>query len=141
MVAEYYQRAARRGGSAATARGPGGGVSPGASIGGKTQAFPLFAQGQTVEQVAAAIGRAHSTVRGYLSEFIEREQITDSEPWLDEATLEQVRRAAEAVGWERMKPIFDALQGAVPYEQIRIALACLRNSRWKRGERSGVTDV
>ncbi len=101
--------------------------TPGASIGGKTQAFPLFAKGQTVEQVSAAIGRAPSTVRGYLFEFIEREQITDPEPWLDEATLQRVRQAAQATGGERLTPIFKVLQGAVPYEHIRIALACLSN--------------
>jgi ATP-dependent DNA helicase RecQ len=99
----------------------------GASIGGKTQAFPLFARGQTVEQVSAAIGRAPSTVRGYLLEFIQHEQITDPEPWLDEATLQRVRQAAQAMGGERLRPIFEVLGSAVPYEHIRIALACLRN--------------
>jgi len=111
----------------------------GKSVGGKTQAFPLFAQGQTVEQVATAIGRAPSTVRGYLSEFIEQEQIIDPQPWLDEETLERVRQAGEAVGFGPLKPIFEALEGAVPYDQIRIALACLRNRAAMEGGRGDPT--
>jgi ATP-dependent DNA helicase RecQ len=100
---------------------------PGAPIGGKSQAFPLFAKGQNVEQVAATIGRARSTVSNYLAEYIEHERVVDPSPWVDEETLEQVRRAAQSVGWDRMKPIFEILRGAVSYESIRIAAACLRN--------------
>jgi hypothetical protein len=31
------------------------------------------------------------------------------------------------VGTEKLKPIFERLEGAVPYDQIRIAVAALRN--------------
>jgi ATP-dependent DNA helicase RecQ len=136
MVADHCRCSGAELDAAAPAANPAAIFVPGTSIGGKVQAFPLFAQGQTVEQVAAAIGRAHSTVQGYLSEFIEREQIVDPAPWLGEETLARVRQAGEAVGWERMKPIFDALEGAVPYEQIRIALACLRNRAAMEGRPS-----
>lgn len=99
----------------------------------KRQAFELFKQGKSVEEVQSTINRALSTTVEYLCEHIELEGICDASFWLDESIVRQVQTAAAQHGSERLKPIFDALGGAVPYEQIRIALACLRQSGSDRG--------
>lgn len=91
-------------------------------------AFPLFKQGESLEEVAQQMGRAESTVYGYLQEFIRHEQITDPLPWVDSETATRVRQAIDETGGERLKPIFDHLAGEVTYEQIRIVANCLANA-------------
>jgi ATP-dependent DNA helicase RecQ len=93
----------------------------------KREAFRLFAAGKTVDEVSEAIGRAKSTTMDYLAEHIEREKITDCSPWLDPAVFERIRAVALTVDTDRLKPIFETLNGTVDYNQIRIALACMRN--------------
>jgi ATP-dependent DNA helicase RecQ len=94
----------------------------------RRQAFELFKQGKSVEEVQRATNRAASTTIDYLCEHIELEGICDASFWLDESVVRRVQTAAAEHGAERMKPIFDALGGTIPYEHIRIALACLRQS-------------
>lgn len=91
------------------------------------RAFPFFREGLNVSQVAERVGRATSTVYGYLAEFIQHERITDPSPWVDRNTAERIEWAAGQVGTERLKPIFELLQGEVPYEQIRIVVLCRKN--------------
>jgi ATP-dependent DNA helicase RecQ len=94
----------------------------------KLQAFPMFAEGASINAVCTATGRAQSTVFGYLAEFIENEQISDATHWVEAELLRQIESVARTEGMERLKPIFDALNGAATYDQIRIAIGCLRNA-------------
>jgi ATP-dependent DNA helicase RecQ len=95
--------------------------------GAKKQSFDLFAKGETPDAVAKATNRSRSTVVGYLREYIEREGIIDPGQWLDLGTFKQICLAADEPGIEKLKPIFEALEGKVSYDEIGIALACLRN--------------
>jgi ATP-dependent DNA helicase RecQ len=101
--------------------------STGTPQGAKQKAWEMFAQGRSIAEVAQAIGRAPSTAAEYLAGQVESEQIVDVSAWVDDAVWEQVRGAAAVVGTEKLKPIFERLEGAVPYDQIRIAVAALRN--------------
>jgi ATP-dependent DNA helicase RecQ len=91
-------------------------------------AFPMFAQGESLEAVAQKMKRAMSTVCGYLEQYIRQEGVTDPSPWVDAKTVARVREAIDAVGMERLKPLFEHLSGEVPYEQIRIVANCLANA-------------
>ncbi len=91
------------------------------------QSFPLFDEGLTVEQAAERLGRATSTTLGYLEAYIRHRQVTDATQWILPEELERIESAAQNVGTERLRPIFDELDGSIPYERIRIALACLAN--------------
>jgi ATP-dependent DNA helicase RecQ len=91
------------------------------------QAFPLFEEGLSVEQAAERLGRAVSTTNGYLDAYVRQRKITDVSPWVPHGELEEIEAAAEQVGGQRLKPIYDALGGRIPYERIRIALVCLAN--------------
>lgn len=93
----------------------------------KQSAFDLFRQGKSIEDVATTTARSSATVIEYLAEFITETQQCDPAPWVSESVFQKVRETAATVGVERMKPIFDALNETVPYPQIRIALACVRN--------------
>ena len=94
-----------------------------------TAAFPYFRAGDSVDEVAHKLDRAHSTVSTYLVQFIHHEKITDPSAWVDWETIERVSAAAGQVGDERLKPIFDALDETTPYDQIKLVVACLRNQR------------
>jgi ATP-dependent DNA helicase RecQ len=91
------------------------------------RAFPLFRQGLSLADVGRRLGRAPSTVRGYLVEFLRHEGRTDPAPWVDAETTRQIAAAAEQLGTDRMRPIFDSLAGQVSYEQLAIVIECLRN--------------
>ena len=91
-------------------------------------AFGMFERKLSIEEVAKFIERAESTTTQYLVEYIKREKVNNSYPWVDEQTFGLIVDAAKEVGDDRMKSIFDFLNGKVNYTQIRIVLACLRNS-------------
>ena len=93
----------------------------------KQEAFGLFAKRLPIDQVAEALNRARSTTIQYLVEYIAWEQVHSPSPWVDEETFFRVAAAAQELGAERLKPIFDRFGGSVPYESIRVSLACLRN--------------
>ncbi len=102
-------------------------VKSGPSMAG-TRAFSFFRQGYSVQQVSEQMDRATSTVYGYLAEFIRYEKVADPSLWVDAATVERVVQAARQVGTERLKPIFELLDGQIGYEQIRIVVLCLKQA-------------
>ena len=87
-----------------------------------------FSQRKSLADVRQATGRAQSTVTEYLVDYIEREGLRDPAPWLDSALFGRIRSIAEKMESGRLKPIFEALEGTVDYDRIRIAVACLRNA-------------
>ena len=82
----------------------------------------------SIAETAQKLTRAESTVRGYLDRFIRHEGISDPSPWVENATVQQIHAAIEAVGNDRLKPIFEHLGGDVPYDQIRVVANCLANA-------------
>ncbi len=95
--------------------------------GAKDAAFGLFAQGHAVEDVARQLGRSLTTTVKYLEEYVTRERLSSPEPWVDEAVFQRVCEAVDRVGVDRLRPVYDALQGEVGYDDIRLCLTCLRN--------------
>jgi ATP-dependent DNA helicase RecQ len=92
-----------------------------------TAAFAHFRRGAPIEEVMQRMNRAQSTVVKYLLDYLRHEQIMEPVPWLPRAVFNRVEAAVEVVGLSGLKPIFDHLGGEVPYDQIRIAAACLAN--------------
>lgn len=89
-------------------------------------AFQLFREGKSIVEVASVMSRATSTVAGYLSEFIRHDGVTDPSPWVPADLIQRIEAAVRKHGVDRMRPIFDELNGEVSYELIRPALDCLR---------------
>jgi hypothetical protein len=48
---------------------------------------------------------------------------------VDAATFERIAAFAASAPDERLTPMFEHFGGAIPYEQLRIAMACVRNRR------------
>jgi len=112
---------------------PPGGARPGAGKGSggsltKARALARFAQGASVGQVMEETGRAHSTITGYLAEYLAAEAVADISPWVDAKTYQRVVEAAEHTGGGRLGPVFEALGKTVPYDVIRLVLAHYRRT-------------
>jgi ATP-dependent DNA helicase RecQ len=91
------------------------------------KSFPLFDEGLRVEEVAARLSRAVSTAYGYLDAYIRHRRVVDPTPWVPKREMEEVATAVEENGTKRLRELHDALGGRVPFERIRIAMACLQN--------------
>ncbi|MFQ5412458.1 MAG: HRDC domain-containing protein, partial [Phycisphaerae bacterium] len=88
-------------------------------------AFELFEAEASVEDVMKKLGRARSTVMGYLAAFIEDRQPATIVHWVDDDTYQKIAAAAREFGGGRLKPIHDLLDGEVPYDEIRLVTAHL----------------
>jgi len=93
------------------------------------RASALFAEGRSVEEVAEALNRKPSTVHGYLFQYLREARIVDPTPWVDPVAIQRVREAAAGGDGDRLKPIYERLNGEISYETIRICMTCLRNAR------------
>lgn len=90
---------------------------------GRKDAWPMFERGQTVTEVAAAMGRSPSTVQGYLEEFLQMNPRKSTEPWLHPTDAVRIKELAMKMPDQRLKPIFDHFGGEFTYEQLRVAMA------------------
>jgi ATP-dependent DNA helicase RecQ len=88
-------------------------------------AASLFRQGMTIEEVARETNRARSTTVQYLCDFIRAESPSSVAPWIAADTYRLVSNAAAQVGADKLRPIFDALEGKVAYDDIRIVVTHL----------------
>ena len=88
----------------------------------KTQAFVLFDHGRPLDEVAAKTGRTRTTVAGYLEDYVAERKPASVSAWIDEATYARVRSAAERSQGTFLKPVFEALEGSVSYEEIRVVM-------------------
>jgi ATP-dependent DNA helicase RecQ len=91
----------------------------------RDQAFGLFRQGASLQQVVSATGRSRATACDYLCDYIRQEKPARVEAWVREEVYERVVAAARQVGTQRLKPIYILLGEQVPYDDIRIVLAHL----------------
>jgi len=96
--------------------------------GAKRRAFDFFLQGKSIDEVCQLVGRARSTATEYLAELIASHGISDPSAWIDDDLFTRIRAAAKQYGLDRLKPLYEAFAGAVTYDQLRIAVACLRNA-------------
>ncbi|MBI1321420.1 MAG: DNA helicase RecQ [Candidatus Hydrogenedens sp.] len=93
----------------------------------RSQTFQLFRESRSIEEVCEATGRAPSTVNMYLNEYLVEDVVTDPSPWISPFLVEQIESAAAVAGTERLRDVFEHLDGEVPYDAIRIVVTCLRN--------------
>lgn len=116
--------AARSSGSS-TARKP----SPKKVTAAAARSFELFEQKVSLGDATEQLERAFGTVAGYLVQYVQSKKITDASDWLPKDVIQKVETAADEVGAERLKPIFDHLNSSISYSEIRVVLAA-------RGERT-----
>lgn len=93
----------------------------------RQEAARHFRQGKSIEEVAAVMGRAKSTVTQYLVEYIVSEKPASVSMWVPDEVYRQVAEAAGGYEGVAMRPLFEKLEGRVPYEEIRLVVAHLRS--------------
>jgi len=86
------------------------------------RAWRFFEEGRSVEEVVHATGRARSTVFTYLVDFIEFTRPPSIDRWVDPESYRQVADAAAHEDGTRMRPIFERLEGRIPYEIIKLVV-------------------
>ena len=91
----------------------------------KQTALDLFRQNRTIEEVMSYTARARSTVVQYLSEYIAEHRPENIDAWVDPATYDRVVAAAAGAETPRLKPLHEALGGAVSYDTIRLVMTHL----------------
>lgn len=91
-------------------------------------AAELFSEGLSLDEVGDRLNRARSTVVGYLTAYLKRERKTDPTPWISEETFQNISLAALEAESDRLKPLHEALGGEVSYDELRIAMICLKNT-------------
>jgi RecQ family ATP-dependent DNA helicase len=92
----------------------------------RRRAFDLFREGKPLAQVAETIGRAPSTTFQYLVEWVQETAPADVSAWVPAERYWRVEAAVNDVGLGLLKPVFEALDGEVPYDDIRLVMAHLR---------------
>ena len=89
------------------------------------QAIELFRKGMSVDDVAQRTGRARSTTVQYLCDFLRAEPPKSVAAWVANDVYRQVSEASGRVGAEKLKPIFEDLDGKISYDEIRIVVTHL----------------
>lgn len=89
--------------------------------------FDLFEQGLSIEDVCLQLDRVQSTVAGYLVTFIQRRNISDPSRWVPAETVAKIEAVLAKQDSQQLKPIFEALQRKISFEDIRIVIACQNN--------------
>ena len=104
------------------------------------EAVALFAGGATFDEVVSTTGRAQATVVNYLCEYLAQDGIVMPEPWIATAVFDRVCDTAMVWGMQKLKPLYDAMEEQVSYDEIRIALVLIQNrltqNRPKPGEKA-----
>ena len=98
----------------------------------KLQALAQLRLGRSIAEVADAAGRDEGTVAGYLAELVAEGRIVDLSPWISAEDEERAGVKMDELGDERLRPVFEALDGQISYDQLRIVSA-RRRVVWGRG--------
>ena len=86
----------------------------------------LLREGRSIPEIAELEGLQPSTIFTRISILIESGMIELQDAWVAPDRVELVRRTAAEKGYDRLKPIKDALPEDYSYDEIKLVLASLR---------------
>ena len=92
-------------------------------MGTKSITYPMLREGKSFEAIAVRAEITVGTVISHLLDLIQEEPMASIDIWLPLELQTRILAAAEAVGRDRLKPIFEYLEQTVPYELIRLMLS------------------
>ncbi len=97
----------------------------------EVKAFACFAAGLSIKETAAKLNRALSTTSSYMMTYIRHHNISDPAPWVETTVIQEINETVSELEKDpewggRLKPIFVKLGERIPYDKIRIVLACRR---------------
>ena len=91
------------------------------------QTVRLLEQGKSFAEIARARGRQRDTVITQVADRVESGRLPFDPAWLNESLLTEVGQAAVRLGFERLKPIKEAVSPEITYPEIRLVVAYLRS--------------
>lgn len=96
---------------------------------GQSRAYDMFRQGMSLEEVVEHTGRARNTVLGYLEDYLEDQEPEALSRYVHPNVVEKVTAAAEKEGSGFLKPVFQALNETVSYDDIKLVMASMRGKK------------
>ena len=98
-------------------------ISRSGGTGTKSITYPMLRSGHPLEEIAVRAEITVGTVVSHLLDLMQDEPIASIDGWLPPELQQRILGAADRVGREKLKPIFEELQQTVSYEQIRLMLS------------------
>jgi ATP-dependent DNA helicase RecQ len=89
----------------------------------------LLGEGRTLEEIAQIRGRQLSTVASMVAAMVERGEVDFEPGWIHGDHQEKIEQACTRFGFERLKPLKDALPEQVSYDEIKLVVARLRQQK------------
>ncbi len=93
----------------------------------KQMAYGRFDRGESLAQVADAIGKPSDRTLEYLLDYLREKKLTSPEPWVEGSLFVRIAEAVTRIGLARPISLLRELEGAATHEQVQIAIACLEN--------------
>jgi len=90
----------------------------------------LLQAGKSFEEIAQTRGFSVRTITEHASRLVEAGKCAYRHEWIPRQHFHQIEHACHKLGFERLKPLKDALPDEITYDEIRIAVAGLRASSW-----------
>ena len=93
----------------------------------KQMAYGRFDRGESLAQVADSVGKPPDRALEYLLDYVRERRLTSPEPWVEASLFARIADAATRIGLARPISVLRELEGAATYEQVQIAIACIKN--------------
>jgi ATP-dependent DNA helicase RecQ len=87
------------------------------------ETLQLLNQQHNFEEIAGIRGVGMQAVVTAVSELVQRGDVAFRQEWVSPPRYDRIRDAGVKVGWERLKPIKEALPEEFTYEEIRLVAA------------------
>ncbi len=84
--------------------------------------FKLFEEGKDIQAIAATRSLSPSTIEGHLLKAIEENRIEDISGFVDQDTEIAILNQASSIGYDKLKPLKDALPDSISYFQLKVTL-------------------
>jgi ATP-dependent DNA helicase RecQ len=91
----------------------------------KRHAFSMFERGASLDEAAAATGRARSTVASYLEEYVVTQRPESVDAWVAPEVYARIEAASAGLAGGLLRPVFEALGEEVSYDDIRVVMSHL----------------
>lgn len=106
-----------------------------ADIGPMQETLQLLKAGKSLEEIAVIRGRQISTVVNAVAILVEAGEVEFSKQWIDpqkQSIIEAACSRVEHDGYQRFKPLKQALPPEITYQEIRLVVANLRRANVRR---------
>ena len=101
----------------------------------------LLAEGRSFAEIAQARGRQVSSVVDLVVRLMEKGEVEFQAAWIDSGKRTQIEKMCALIGFERLKPLKDALPPEITFEEIKLVVARLRLESASETESSEAKEI